>query len=156
MASVLRGRGHERRVLDFTPSGYDERQYNSPGYNLPIGCFMRTPWGEYPEYHTSADDLDFVTPKALADSFEIVRAALEVVEESPRYRATHPYGEPQLGPRGLWAVDDPPDRTEARLWVLNLSDGEHSLFDVADRSGLPLDLVKRAAAELLEAGLLKR
>ena len=84
------------------PYGYDERQYCSPGFDLPVGCLMRTPWGQFPEYHTSADDLDFVRPEALADSFFKLLSAVAILEENRTYVNLSPYGEPQLGKRGLY------------------------------------------------------
>ncbi len=90
------------RIEDFSPYGYDERQYCSPGFNLPVGCFMRTPHGQYPEYHTSADNLDFVSPEPLAGSLETCLGVLEVLEGNARYLSQNPKGEPQLGRRGLY------------------------------------------------------
>jgi len=120
---------------------------------------MRTPWGEYPEYHTSADDLSFVEPSALEDSLAVCLEILALVEGDGRFRNLSPKGEPRLGARGLWqsAGDDrgPSEGTMARLWVLNLSDGEHSLLDIAERAGLPFRLIREAAAELEGKGLLQ-
>ncbi len=99
---VLRHSGHQFEVLDFTPYGYDERQYCSPGINLPVGCFMRTPNGRYPQYHTSADDLDFVTPSALGESLGQLLRVVQVLEKNGHYLNLNPKGEPQLGRRGLY------------------------------------------------------
>jgi aminopeptidase-like protein len=151
---VLRstGRGHD--AFDFYPYGYDERQYCSPGFDLPVGRLSRSPHGEYPEYHTSGDDLAFVTPASLADALSVFLAVVEVLEHDRRYRNLNPKCEPQLGRRGLYrAVGGAVDRRSAEmalLWVLNLSDGQHSLLDVAERAALPFDVVRDAAA-LLEA-----
>ena len=151
---VLATSGDPYAVVDFSPYGYDERQYCSPGFDLPVGRFGRSPHGEYPEYHTSADDLGFVDPDALADSFTKLVAIIDVLERDGTYRNLSPKGEPQLGRRGLYrAVGGDVDArsTEmAFLWVLNLSDGTMSLLDIARRSGLAFDAVHRAA-ELLEA-----
>jgi aminopeptidase-like protein len=159
VAHVLQERGVEHRIEEFSPYGYDERQFCSPGFNLPVGCFMRTPHGRFPEYHTSADNPCFVAPAALADSLDAVLAILDVLEGNRRYMNQNPRGEPQLGKRGLYramggyaqgGVDE-----LALLWVLNLSDGEHSLLDISRRSGREFAAV-RQAADLLEAsGLLK-
>ena len=155
---VLMHSGDEHEVLDFTPYGYDERQYCSPGFNLPIGCFMRTGWGRYPEYHTSADDLELVRASALADSVAKVVAALSVVENDETYMSTNPFCEPQLGRRGLYRTAGGYTRHEqwelALLWVLNFADSRHSLLDVAERSGLEFVSVRAAADALLENGLL--
>lgn len=146
-------------VEDFSPYGYDERQYCSPGFNLPVGCFMRTPHGRFPEYHTSADNLDFVKPESLADSFAKVTSVLDVLEHNGCYRNLNPMCEPQLGRRGLYdsiggkqLTDD--DRM-ALLWVLNQSDGGHDLLGIADRSGLPFENIQWAAQSLLAEHLLE-
>ena len=146
-------------VLPFTPYGYDERQYCSPGINLPVGCFMRTPPGQYPEYHTSGDNLDLVKPEFLSDSLAKLLAILEVLERDGVYRNLNPKCEPQLGKRGLYSAVG--GRTDTRtiemalLWVLNFSDADHSLLDVAERSGIPLPQIRTAADALIEAGLLE-
>ena len=149
----------EHRLIDFFPYGYDERQFCSPGFNLPIGCVMRTPHGEYPEYHTSADNLDFVTPEALADSFNTCWDALSVLEGNRIYINQNPKCEPQLGKRGLYKTIGGQADSEltqmALLWVLNMSDGSHSLFDIAQRAKLPFCTVRTAANALLECDLVK-
>jgi len=146
------------RVRDFSPYGYDERQYGSPGFDLPVGSLTRTPHGEYPEYHTSADDPSLVRPESLADSLSSYLSVLAILEGDARYRNTQPYGEPQLGRRGLYGAmggyADPGRLQMAMLWVLNQSDGGSTLLDVAERSNLPFDLIRAAADALLEKGLL--
>jgi aminopeptidase-like protein len=160
MAHVLGDGGREHALEDFSPWGYDERQYCSPGFNLAVGCLMRTPHGRYPEYHTSADDLGFVTADALADSLDCCLAAVDVLERDATYRNLSPHGEPQLGRRGLYgALGGSADkRTDelALLWVLNLSDGDYSLLAIAERSGLPFRTVARAADLLAKHELLER
>ncbi len=155
---VLRQSGHNFDVLDFTPYGYDERQYCSPGINLPVGCFMRTPNGRYPQYHTSADDLTLVTPSALAESLLQLLQVIQVLEENRRFLNLNPKCEPQLGRRGLYrqmgGVKDAAAKEMAMLWVLNLSDGQHDLLDVAIRSGMPFEQISRAADGLKDADLL--
>jgi aminopeptidase-like protein len=158
VALVLRDSGAAHRVLDWEPWGGDERQFNSTGFELPVGCLMRTPHGEFSGYHTSADNLERIRPESLG---EAVRSCLDVVEVLETNRACvnlSPYGEPQLGRRGLYrssggAVESPDDE-RALLWVLNLSDGSASLLDVAARSGLPYPVILRAAQRLEQAGLL--
>jgi aminopeptidase-like protein len=156
---VLRERGGGHRVEDFTPYGYDERQFCSPGFDLPVGCLMRTPHGRFPEYHTSADNLDLVRPEALGDSLSICLAVLDVLESNRTYVNQNPKCEPQLGKRGLYGsvgglASAAPDEM-TMLWVLNLSDGRHSLLDITERSGCPFDAVKTAAQALESAGLLR-
>ena len=178
VAVALAGLGEDLVTEDFFPFGYDERQYCSPGFDLPVGVLTRTPWGRYPEYHTSADDLSFISAEALAGSLAAYLATAAVLEEglgapaSPpadtgggrgsaggrRYRNLEPFGEPQLGRRGLYGGLGGAGRKEfeiAMLWVLNQSDGEHSLDDIAERSGLPPRLLGEAADALREAGLLE-
>lgn len=155
---VLASRDGGHEVLDFTPWGYDERQFCSPGFDLPVGCLMRTPHGRFPQYHTSADDLDFVRPEALEDSLEICTAILDVLEHNHTYLNQSPKGEPQLGRRGLYPTTG--GRAQGRdelalLWVLNLSDGRHTLLDIAETSRLPMDAVRRAADALVSCDLLR-
>lgn len=157
MAHVLRHQSESATILDFSPYGYDERQYCSPGFNLPVGCLMRSVWETFPEYHTSADNLDFIHPAQLAGSLRICAAVFDVLEGNRRYRNLSPYGEPQLGKRGLYrSTGGEPIAAEinARLWVLNLSDGEHSLLDIAERSGMPFFMISDAAELLHQAELL--
>ena len=146
-------------VRPFSPYGYDERQYCSPGFNLPVGCLSRTPFGEFAEYHTSADNLDFVRPAQLAESLHLVQTLLAGLEANRRYRSRSPYGEPQLGRRGLYKnVGGGPDGAAwqlALLWVLNLADGQHTLLHMAARAGLPLAQLQQAAEALLAVDLLE-
>ncbi|NUW33785.1 DUF4910 domain-containing protein [Nonomuraea sp. SMC257] len=154
---VLGDRPHT--VLDFSPYGYDERQFCSPGFNLPFGGLTRTPYAGYPEYHTSADDPGFVTPEAMADTLDVLWRVVGVLEGERTYLNLSPYGEPQLGRRGLYGSlggrSDTKQAQMAMLWVLNLSDGDHSLLDIAERSALPFEAVETAARALATAGLVK-
>lgn len=156
---VLRSSGREHTVVDFTPYGYDERQFCSPGFDLGVGCLTRTPYGQYPEYHTSADDPDFVAPESMVDTLEVCSEVFSVLDRDRVYRNLSPYGEPQLGKRGLYdALGGRSDTKQAQLamlWVLNLSDGDHSLLDIAERSGLPFGAVVTAADALADAALIK-
>jgi aminopeptidase-like protein len=145
-------------VRDFHPYGYDERQYCSPGFDMPVGCLTRTPHGEFPEYHTSADDLDLVRPEQLAGSLDAVREIVQALEGDRTYVNLSPKGEPQLGKRGLYGSTGGRSERQldqmALLWVLNQSDGDHSLLDVARRAGMPFAAIEAAALALQEAGLL--
>jgi aminopeptidase-like protein len=158
LAHVLAAAADGSSTVEFTPYGYDERQFCSPGFDLPVGCLMRTPWGEYPEYHTSADDLGFVRPEALADSFFKLLSAIAILEENRTYVNQSPYGEPQLGKRGLYrhldGDSEAPVDEKALLWALNGSDGRQTLLDIATRSGLPFESISRAARVLAEHDLL--
>ena len=156
-AHVLRDQG-ERALREFTPYGYDERQYCSPGFNLPVGCLTRTPNGEFAEYHTSADNLDFVRAESLEDSLRKVLEVVEILEHDDVYVNLNPKCEPQLGRRGLYSSKGgtaPPDLQMAMLWVLNLSDGRHSLIDIARCAALPFGTIRHAADALHDAGLLR-
>jgi aminopeptidase-like protein len=156
--TVLRDARIEHEVIDFFPSGSDERQYCSPGFNLPVGSLMRTPYGRFPEYHTSLDDLSFVQPKYLGDTLTKYAAILHVIESNRTYVGQNPKTEPQLGRRGLYSMiggrKDKPQLEVAIRWVLNLSDGDHSLLDVSNRSGVPFTAIKHAADALAASGLL--
>jgi aminopeptidase-like protein len=154
---VLRHSGLPHQAIDFFPYGYDERQYNSPGFRLAVGSLMRGRHGQFPEYHTSADDLSFVSPERLAESFDVVARAVALLDGNARYRNLSPFGEPQLGRRGLYRAvggTSLPGLELALLWVLTLSDGRHSLLDVAERSGTDFRVIRRAADLLLDGGLL--
>lgn len=154
---VLRHAG-DHAILEFSPWGYDERQFGSPGINLPMGRLTRSPNGGYPEYHTSADNLELVRPEALGDSLVRCLQIFDVLESNACYRNTSPKGEPQLGRRGLYrkmgGFQDIPERQWALLWLLNLATGERDLLDIAERSGLEFSLVRKAAEDLLRSGLL--
>jgi aminopeptidase-like protein len=157
MAHVLRHCGESSEILDFSPYGYDERQYCSPGFNLPVGCLMRSVWGTFPEYHTSADNLDFIEPLQLARSLRVCTEVLNVLENNQTLRNLSPYCEPQLGKRNLYRSTGGAtigEEINARLWVLNFSDGEHSLLDIAERSGLSFATIHEAANLLSQSGLL--
>jgi aminopeptidase-like protein len=156
---VVRRRGGS--VVDFTPYGYDERQYNSPGFRLPVGSLMRGRHGEFPEYHTSGDCPDFVLPERLEDSLEALLEVVAILEGNRTCRSLQPFGEPQLGRRGLYGAlggqADPGELQMAMLWVLAMSDGSRDLLAIAERSGLPFERVRRAAHllrdhELIEEG----
>jgi aminopeptidase-like protein len=151
-AHVLRHAG-DHEVQAFSPYGYGERQYCSPGFDLPIGRLSRTPHGCYPEYHTSADNLSFIQPGALADSFAACLSIFDVLEHDWAYVNQTPKCEPQLGRRGLYREIGEDEM--AMLWVLNQSDGRHSLLDIAERSGVSFDSLRRAAELLAGHGLLK-
>jgi aminopeptidase-like protein len=158
-AHVLRHSGQDHEVRDFFPYGYDERQYCSPGFDLAVGSLMRTPNGEYPEYHTSADNLEFIRADRLADSLDLYLRVLDVLENDALYVNLSPKGEPQLGKRGLYPSMGAQGTTSplmARLWVLNLSDGEHSLLDMAERADMPFTAIREAAQALIDGGLLER
>ena len=157
---VLADIGSPHRVIDFSP-GSDERQFCSPGFNLPVGSLMRTPYSQYPEYHTSADNLDFVNQNSLADSLMKYLGIIYFLENNRTYVNLVPKCEPRLGKRGLYRAIGGQTETDGYLneltllWVLNLSDGKHSLLDIATRSKMNFKRVIWAAKALNEAGLLQ-
>jgi aminopeptidase-like protein len=150
-AQVLRHSGESSEIVDFVPYGYDERQYCSPGFNLAVGCLMRSMWGQFPEYHTSADNLEFILPLSLARSLRVCTAIVDVLEQNRRYRNASPFCEPNLGKRNLYRPTGGAGagmENMASLWVMNLSDGNHSLLDIAERSGIPFPVIANAAEAL--------
>lgn len=157
-AHVLSHSGLHYDILDFDPYGYDERQFCSPGFNLPVGSLTRSPHGTFPEYHTSADNLKFIHPDSLADSLLNYLSIIDVLEGNRTYFSQNPFCEPQLGKRGLYRTVGGNNRSPAEeiamLWVLNLSDGSHSLLDIAERSGIAFPVIKAQANRLFEHGLL--
>ena len=159
MTQVLKDSGDPHAIIDFFPYGYDERQYCSPGFDLAVGCFMRTPHGEYPEYHSSGDNLDFVKADSLARSFSRCLEAFELLELNRTYLNQNPKCEPQLGRRGLYRAvagqQEKQSKELALLWVLNASDGHHTLLDIAECANLPFRRIQAAAEALAEVGLLK-
>ena len=158
VAHLLRDR-EGSSVIDFSPWGYDERQYCSPGFNLPVGCLMRTQHGCFPEYHTSADNLDFVRPECLEDTLRFCISLINLLERNRVLVNLNPYCEPQLGKRGLYRPTGGAgigDENLASLWVLNMSDGSESLLDIAERAQLPFQLIHEAALRLEQAGLVRR
>jgi aminopeptidase-like protein len=157
-AYVLRGEP-DVRIVDFFPSGSDERQYCSPGFDLPVASVMRTMYGTYPEYHTSLDNRDFISFSAMAESVDVYERILRTLDANLSLVNTSPFGEPQLGRRGLYpslgGSKEADARAEAMLWILNQSDGEHDLLDIAARSGIPMELIVDAADDLIRAQLLE-
>jgi aminopeptidase-like protein len=158
MTHVLRTSGKDPNLLDFFPYGYDERQYCSPGFDLPVGLFQRSQFATFAEYHTSADNLDFIHAEHLAASFRWIVQTLDILERDRRLVNLRPKGEPQLGRRGLYGAiggdGDAWTQNMAMLWTLNLSDGRHSLLEIAERASLTFDVIASAAAVLEGHGLL--
>ncbi len=160
MEYVLKSSSPEFEIRDFSPFGYDERQFCSPAFDLPVGCLMRTPHGEYQEYHTSLDNTDFITTASLEDTLRICLRCVELLENNRIYQNLFPRGEPQLGKRGLYQAmgQQTKDRQSlqlAMLWVLNYSDGGHDLLDISIKSSLPFDIVSSAAKLLEECSVIR-
>lgn len=155
---ALRRCAYAHQVVSFSPYGYDERQFCSPAFNLPVGNLSRTPYGQFPEYHTSADNLDFLSSQRMEEALHLLLEVARFFEQSPLYLNTAPKGEPQLGKRGLYdAMGGASDRKQfqlAMLWILNLADGKHSLPHMAQRSGLELSVLENVAQVLIDHHLL--
>ena len=154
----LKHAGKPFKIIDFIPYGYDERQYCSPGFNLPVGRFTRAPYAEFPEYHTSADNLEFISPENLAAAYTALLNVLFILENNHSYINQNPKCEPMLGKRGLYqkigGQSDSSQTQLAALWVLNMSDGNHSLLDIAIKSGIQFKIIKNAADALVDCDLL--
>ena len=159
MEYVLKSRNADNRIIDFIPYGYDERQFCSPGFNLAVGCLSRTTYGQYIQYHTSADDLSFIVPKQLEESLQVSIEIVETLEANKKYINLSPKCEPQLGKRGLYnlkgGANDSKEFQMALLWTLNLSDGQHSTLEIANRSKIPFKSIKEAVDRLVECKLLE-
>jgi aminopeptidase-like protein len=160
VAHVLKHRGEPHGLMPFNPYGYDERQFCSPGFNLPVGCLMRGVHGTFIEYHTSADNLDFVKPEALDRSYAILEELLDLLDKNRTYERVDGRGEPQLGRRGMYrAIAGQREAGGATqmdlLWLLNLADGQHSLLDMAIRADVPFAGLEAAARLALDAGLIR-
>ena len=158
MAYVLQQESPTARIVDFEPYGYDERQFCSPGIDLPVGRLTRSSNGTYPEYHTSADDLSLVSVEQIADSLRVLARIVSVIDRNRRLLNLSPKGEPRLGKRGLFRDVGgiaPGAFEHALLWILNQADGSQDLVDIANRSGQEFDLLDKAATALEEAGLVR-
>jgi aminopeptidase-like protein len=156
---ALQASGKKYQVVDFSPYGYDERNYGSPAFNLPVGSLTRSTYAQYPQYHSSADNLDLVSAKNLSDSLEMYLQVISIIENNRTYVNLFPKGEVQLGKRGLYGkmggLQNRPHSELPLLWVLNFSDGEHSLLDICERAKLSFDTVQYAAEILVKHNLLK-
>lgn len=152
MSHILKHSGDDYRIIEFDPGGYDERQFCSPGFNLPVGRLSRSLEYEYPEYHTSADNLDFIKPLSIGDTFVKTINLIHLLENNRTYKNLHPHCEPQLGSRGLYSNCD--IKRLSTMWVLNMSDGQHSLLDIAERSNTSYHLIKKAADILYNFSML--
>jgi aminopeptidase-like protein len=156
---VLKSRSSENKVIEFIPYGYDERQFCSPGFNMAVGCLSRTTYGQYIQYHTSADNLSFIRPTQLEESLQTTIEIVETLEANQKYLNLNPKCEPQLGKRGLYNLkggnNEAKEFQMALLWTLNLSDGMHSTLDIAKRSGIHFRFIAEAVNRLLECKLLQ-
>jgi aminopeptidase-like protein len=159
-AHALAARRQSDEVIDFSPYGNDERQFCSPGFDLPMGALTRSGHDRSERHHTSADDLASITPEALADCLAACLGIFRILEDNAKVISLNPKGEPQLGRRGLYRSfggrADQAALESALLWVMSYADGDHSLLDVADLAGLPFDAVLEASVALEKADLVRR
>ncbi|MCX6983737.1 MAG: DUF4910 domain-containing protein, partial [Lentisphaerae bacterium] len=158
--NILKFSGHPHEICDFFPTGSDERQYSSPGFNLPFGSLIRSLYGKFPEYHTSADDLDFVNAKSLGETFDMYAGIIEALEYNGFYVNRKPFCEPFLSKYGLYGTPEPRKHEQVGsteiLYVLNFSDGKNSLADIAEKMNHPISKIIGAARILEEKGLIAR
>jgi len=157
--AILNQTESEFNIVEFFPSGSDERQYCSPGFNLPVGSLMRTMYGKYPEYHTSADNKDFISFEAMEKSVLKYLEIIEVLERNEKYINKMPFCEPQLGKRGLYPTlgsqKGTADSVTAMMWILNLTDGTNDLISISEKSKIPISQLIPVIDRLIENGILE-
>ena len=146
-------------IIDFFPGGSDERQYCSPGFNLPVGSLMRTMYKAYEEYHTSADNKDFISFEAMEKSIEKYLEIINLIEKNTKYINQYPFCEPQLGKRGLYpTLGSQKEKSEfvnAMRWILNFSDGNHDLISISQKSKIPLRKLFPVVEELINKKIIR-
>lgn len=156
---VLANCGEDYRLLPYARRGSDERQFNAPGVDLPVGSLVRTLFGDYPEYHTSLDNLDFVTGDQLLASLKIYKKCIQAIENNARYRVTT-ICEPQLGKRGLYPTIGGQYNIAEVMKVANgligYCDGEHDLIDIAEIHDLPIWDFYETVDDFVSHGLLEK
>jgi aminopeptidase-like protein len=136
--------------------GSDERQYSAPGVDLPIATIMRSKYGMYPEYHTSLDDLNFVTPSGLEGGYRALKSAIEAIEINGRPRALV-LGEPQLSKRGLYPTISQKGsayEVKAMMDLLTYADGKRDLIEIADLIGVRIQKLGEIMERLIEHELI--
>ena len=156
---VLQESQSSYRVINFEPYGYDERNLNSPRFRLPVGCLMRSRHSDFPGYHSSGDDFNLVDTARLQEALQRCVEVVQVLEHNQTFMNLIPEAEPQLGKRGLYGQFGGLQKREplemALLWVMNMSDGNHSLLDIAEHSSHSFHTIQLAAEKLCECGLLQ-
>ena len=157
---VLETSGVDYNIENFFPTGSDERQYCSPGFNLPVGSLMRTRYGKYEEYHTSADNKSFISFESMEESAKMCHRIVNTLMMNGCYENLMPNCEPQLGKRGLYPSEgsrkDTAEKVKAMMWTLNMSDGTSDLIKISEMSGIPVEVLHDNALALEDAKLLKR
>lgn len=157
---MLKQKEKEYIIEDFFPTGSDERQYCSPGYDLPVGSLMRTRYGKYNEYHTSADNKEFISFERMEDTVRMYLDIINVIEKNAYYKNLKPYCEPQLGKYGLYpeigSDKDTAETVSSLMWALNLSDGMNDLITISEKSGTEFEKIAEACEILEKKGILEK
>ncbi len=156
---VLNQSQQESEIIDFFPSGSDERQYCSPGFDLPVGSLMRTMYARYKEYHSSEDNKSFISFESIEGSINKYLDIIEVIESNFSPYNTMPMCEPQLGKRGLYPTlgsqKDSNRKVEIMMWILNLADGSRDLISIAEQSGITYKELLPVIDTLFENGIIR-
>ncbi|MGD9850223.1 MAG: DUF4910 domain-containing protein [Nitrospirales bacterium] len=163
--SVLADTEKEFLHYPFDVFGSDERQYSSPGFRIPMVTIARSQYHHYPAYHSSLDDLNYISPASLMKSFQVYLDIIDILERDAVVHSLSPFGEPMLGKRGLYPMlggglrasgkDDPHQPLHTILWIAFLADGRHSLLNIAEKTGRSFKEVAEIAVQLEEQGLLR-
>jgi len=154
---VLKHTEKEYELYDYLASGSDERQYCSPGIDLPVGSLMRTKYGEYPEYHTSGDNMDIISSDELDKSLEKLKLCIDIIENNRIYKSTV-LGDPQLGKRGLYPTISTKTSSLNVITMMNIlsfCDGHHDLLWIAEKIGKPIMELFPIVETLFQNDLLK-
>jgi len=155
--NVLRFHYPEYKVYSFLDRGSDERQYNAPGVDLPVACICRSKYGMYPEYHTSKDNLELISPSGLQGAYEVYRQCIEALEGNRVYQVQC-LCEPQLGKRGLYPTISQKggyDEVNAMVDFIAYADGKNDLIEISNIIGVPVRRLIDIAARLRENGLIE-
>jgi aminopeptidase-like protein len=142
-------------TYSFRERGSDERQYNAPGVDLPVVCFCRSKFGEYPEYHTSADNMQLVNPAGFQGSFDVMTKLIDALEHNVKYKVTV-LCEPQLGKRGLYPTISQKGQYDSIMAMRDLiayADGSMDLLEISEKINVPVSQLIEIAEKLEEAGL---
>ena len=142
-------------TYSFLERGSDERQYNAPGVDLPVCVICRSKYGEYPEYHTSADDLTLISPEGLNGAFEVYQKCILALEEDYYYKVSC-LCEPQLGKRGLYPTISQKgsyDEVEAMMALIAYADGTNDLIDISNIIKTPVDVLIPIAKKMVREKL---
>mgnify|MGYP005990252439 CR=1 FL=1 len=154
-------KNNTNKIIPFTPiAGSDERQFCSPGFDLPVGSLMRKRYLEYPEYHSSLDNKELISFDAIEGAVNFCMNIIDDFETNLIFKNTVMNGEPRLGNKGLYPKFSSnqyfDEKLNAILWILNLSDGNHDIKDIEERTGYTQKVLLEATSELERVKLLER